>query len=116
MPTPFIMPKMDMDQESVTILEWLKKEGEKVEKGEAVIVVETDKLTSEIEAPASGTLTGILYKENEEAPVTKVVAYILAEGESLRQVDLDCFEGPGAPCEGGVGMYWWNQNVTAELP
>jgi basic membrane protein A len=41
---------------------------------------------------------------------------VLAEGESLRQVDLDCFEGPGAPCEGGVGMYWWNQNVTAELP
>ena len=89
MPTPFIMPKMDMDQESVTILEWLKKEGEKVEKGEAVIVVETDKLTSEIEAPASGTLTGILYKENEEAPVTKVVAYILAEGESPADVPTD---------------------------
>ena len=82
MPTPFIMPKMDMDQESVTILEWLKKEGEKVEKGEAVIVVETDKLTSEIEAPASGTLTGILYKENEEAPVTKVVAISLPKAKA----------------------------------
>jgi basic membrane protein A len=41
---------------------------------------------------------------------------VLAEGESLRQVDLDCFAGPDAPCADGVGMYWWNQNVTAELP
>jgi len=82
MPTPFIMPKMDMDQETVTIIEWLKKEGDKVEKGEPVIVIETDKITSEVEAPASGKLAGILYKENEETPVTKVVAYILADGES----------------------------------
>ncbi len=42
---------------------------------------------------------------------------VLAEGESLRQVDLDCFAtSDSAPCAGGVGMYWWNQNVTAELP
>ena len=83
MPTAFIMPKMDMDQEVVTIIEWLKKEGEKITKGEPVVTVETDKITSDIEAPETGTLVGILYHENEEAPVTKVVAYILAEGESL---------------------------------
>lgn len=83
MPTPFVMPKMDMDQEVVTIIEWLKKEGEKITKGEPVVTVETDKITSDIEAPETGTLVGILYHENEEAPVTKVVAYILAEGESL---------------------------------
>lgn len=42
---------------------------------------------------------------------------ILAEGESLRQVDLDCFaNAEGAPCADGVGMYWWNENVIAELP
>lgn len=82
MPTPFIMPKMDMDQETVTIIEWLKKEGDKVEKGEPVIVIETDKITSEVEAPANGKLARVLYKENEEAPVTKAVAYILADGES----------------------------------
>jgi pyruvate dehydrogenase E2 component (dihydrolipoamide acetyltransferase) len=86
MPTPFIMPKMDMDQEVVTIIEWLKKEGEKITKGEPVVTVETDKITSDIEAPETGTLVGILYHENEEAPVTKVVAYILAEGESLSEL------------------------------
>jgi len=82
MPTPFIMPKMDMDQETVTIIEWLKQEGESVEKGESVVVIETDKITSEVEAPASGKLARILYSENEEAPVTQVIAYILHENET----------------------------------
>jgi len=82
MPTPFIMPKMDMDQETVTINEWLKKEGEVVQKGEPVLVIETDKITSEVEAPASGTLARVLYGENEEAPVTEVIAYILNESET----------------------------------
>jgi pyruvate dehydrogenase E2 component (dihydrolipoamide acetyltransferase) len=76
------MPKMDMDQEKVTINEWLKKEGESVEKGEPVVVIETDKITSEVEAPASGRLARILYNENEEAPVTQVVAYILHDNET----------------------------------
>ncbi len=83
MPTPFIMPKMDMDQEVVTIITWLKNEGDWIEKGEPVVEVETDKIVSEIEAPESGILANILYHENDEAPVTKVVAYILKEGESL---------------------------------
>jgi basic membrane protein A len=41
---------------------------------------------------------------------------VLAEGEVLRQVDLDCFEAADSPCAGGVGMYWWFENITAELP
>jgi len=86
MPTPFIMPKMDMDQEVVTIIAWLKNEGDRIEKGEPVVEVETDKITSEIEAPESGILTNILYHENEEAPVTKVVAYILKEGETIQDL------------------------------
>lgn len=97
MPTPFIMPKMDMDQESVFIVEWLKKEGEKVEKGEPVIMVETDKITSEVEAPATGKLARILYGENVEAPVTKVVAYILGEGET--EADLPPSEGEPSPAQ-----------------
>ncbi len=88
MPTPFIMPKMDMDQEVVTIISWLKNEGDRIEKGESVIEVETDKIVSEIEAPESGILANILYHENDEAPVTKVVAYILKEGESLDSIPI----------------------------
>ncbi len=97
MPTPFIMPKMDMDQESVTINEWLKKEGDTVEKGEPVIVVETDKITSEVEAPASGTLAGIKYGDNQDVPVTKVIAYILSQGET--KADLPAKEKDQAPAQ-----------------
>lgn len=39
---------------------------------------------------------------------------ILADGVSLEQVDLDCFKESGGPCT--IGVYWWNQNITAELP
>ncbi len=86
MPTPFIMPKWIWTRNMLTIINWLKKEGEWIKKGEPVIEVETDKIASEIEAPESGILASILYHENEEAPVTKVVAYILKEGESLDSV------------------------------
>lgn len=82
MPIPFIIPKMDMDQESVVIARWLKGEGDYVKKDEAVIEVETDKITADVEAPASGILTHLLYNEGDTAPVTKVVAYILEEGET----------------------------------
>jgi len=39
---------------------------------------------------------------------------VLAEGESLEQIDLDGFSQFGSPCE--TCMYWWNENITAELP
>jgi len=92
MPIPFILPKMDMDQTEVYIDQWLKNEGDFIEKGETVIIVETDKITSEVEAPASGKLARILYHENETAPVTKIVAYILQEGET--EDDLPKMEEP----------------------
>lgn len=42
---------------------------------------------------------------------------VLAEGQVLRQVDLDCFaNSQGALCADGVGIHWWNENITAELP
>jgi pyruvate dehydrogenase E2 component (dihydrolipoamide acetyltransferase) len=97
MPTPFIMPKMDMDQESVIINEWLKKEGDPVEKGEPVILVETDKITSEVESPASGRLARVLYEENAETPVTEVIAYILHDGET--EADLPDLAAETKPIE-----------------
>jgi len=55
-----------------------------------VIIVETDKITSEVEAPATGKSARILYKENETTPVTKVVAYLLLDGET--EADLPPME------------------------
>lgn len=83
MATPFLMPKVEMTQESATIVQWRKNEGDTVEKGEPVLVVETDKVTFDVEAPASGVLAGIRAAPGQEVKVTEVIAYILEPGESL---------------------------------
>lgn len=83
MPIPVIMPKMEMAQETATIVEWLKQEGEHVEKGEPLLAIETDKVSVDVESPATGTLTGIRAKAGDVVPVTETIAYILQPGESL---------------------------------
>ena len=78
-----IMPKFGFTQEESEILEWLKKEGEPVEKGEPIAVVSTDKISMEVEAPVTGILAGIKYQIGTMVPVTEIIAYILQPGEEL---------------------------------
>jgi len=66
-----------------TILRWLKKEGERVEKGEILAEVETEKVNFEIVAPESGILLKIFYGEKTIAKVDSTVALIGAEGENI---------------------------------
>ena len=86
MPTPIIMPKVDMVMEKGTFMEWLKQEGQAVQKGEAIYVMMTDKAAIEVEAPASGILAGLTARPDDQIPVSQVVGYILQPGESLRDV------------------------------
>jgi len=83
MATPIIMPKVDMVMEKGTFMEWLKKEGQAVQKGEAIYVMMTDKASIEVEAPASGILAGLSARPDDQIPVSQVVGYILQPGESL---------------------------------
>lgn len=80
-----IMPKVDMVMDTGTLVEWLKEEGDTVEKGEPIFIVLTDKANIEVESPGSGILTGITAKPDDVIPVTEVIAYILEPGESLPQ-------------------------------
>lgn len=82
MPTPFIMPKFDMDQQNATIVEWLKQEGDQVNIDEPVLTVETDKVAMDVPSPASGKLARISYQPGEVVAVTTVIAYVLGEGET----------------------------------
>jgi len=75
------MPKLGLTMEEGTVVRWMKAEGENVEKDEPLFQVETDKVTMEMEAPASGTLGKILVPEGETVPVAKVIGYILEPGE-----------------------------------
>jgi pyruvate dehydrogenase E2 component (dihydrolipoamide acetyltransferase) len=83
MATEVIMPKVDMVMETGTFVEWLKKEGEHVNKGDPLFVIDTDKAAIEMESPADGILSGVRAKLNDVIPVTEVIAYILAPGEAL---------------------------------
>jgi len=76
-----IMPALGMAQETGTLLRWFKSAGDAVAKGEPLMEVETDKAAVEIEAPASGTLAGILAHEGDVIPVGQRIAVILAAGE-----------------------------------
>ncbi len=81
MATSVIMPALEMAQETGLLVSWLKRDGESVVKGEPLIEIETDKVTVEIEAPASGFLGGITAKEGDVIPVGQTIAWILAAGE-----------------------------------
>src|SRR2546430_15525308 len=69
--------------EAGTIVRWLKSEGDTVEKGEPLYELDTDKVTQEVEADASGVLLKILAGEGEEIEVGKRIAVIGEEGESV---------------------------------
>jgi pyruvate dehydrogenase E2 component (dihydrolipoamide acetyltransferase) len=84
-PTEVIMPALGMAQETGKLLRWIKSEGETVTKGEALMEIETDKVTVEIESPADGTLAGITAAEGDDVPVGRAIAYVLAQGEDLPQ-------------------------------
>ncbi len=76
-----VMPKLGLTMTEATILEWRRGEGERVEAGEILLIIETEKVTLEIEAPASGVLH-ILIPEGETVPVLEPIA-VLASGEPV---------------------------------
>ena len=76
MSTPIIMPKFEMSQETGTVTRWLKQEGDAIEKGEAILEVETDKVTMEVESPAKGILSAISAQPGDVIPIGQVIAQI----------------------------------------
>jgi pyruvate/2-oxoglutarate dehydrogenase complex dihydrolipoamide acyltransferase (E2) component len=76
MSVKIILPKWGMGIEEGTILRWLKSEGDRVEKGEPVVEIETAKSTQEVSAPASGTLVKILIPEGATTEVNSEIAVI----------------------------------------
>ncbi len=84
MAQPIAMPKLGLTMTAGSVAEWKKHEGEFVRKGDILMVVATDKLTYEVEAPADGTLLKILVQPGVSVPVGEVLAYIGPAGEDVR--------------------------------
>ena len=82
MPASVIMPALELAQETGKVLRWLKAPGDTVRKGEPIVEIETDKVTVEIEAPASGVLQDVTARAGDVVPVGKTIALILAPGEA----------------------------------
>ncbi len=82
MPTNVIMPALEMAQETGKVLRWIKSPGDRVVKGESIVEIETDKVTVEIEAPASGILRDVSAQAGDVVPVGKTIALIFAAGEA----------------------------------
>src|SRR5438128_5364215 len=76
------LPRLGQGMESGTIVRWLKSEGEPVAKGEPLYELDTDKVTQEVEAEASGVLLKIAVAEGE-VEVGRTIAFIGKEGETV---------------------------------
>lgn len=78
-----IMPKLGVDMQEGEILEWKKQEGDVVNEGDILLEIMSDKTNMELEAEDSGVLLKIVHQAGVTVPVTEVIAYIGAEGESV---------------------------------
>jgi pyruvate dehydrogenase E2 component (dihydrolipoamide acetyltransferase) len=85
MPVEIIMPKMGMSMEEGTVVEWLKKKGDPVKKGDSVVVISSEKIEKEIEAPEDGVLLEILVQQDETVPVGKAIGYIAKKNEKVER-------------------------------
>jgi len=83
MATAVIMPQVGQDIETATIVDWIKKENDPIQKGDIIATVESDKAAFDVEAYESGVLLKILYKEGDEVRVLTPIAYIGQPGEKI---------------------------------
>jgi pyruvate dehydrogenase E2 component (dihydrolipoamide acetyltransferase) len=75
------MPALELAQETGKVLVWIKKEGDKVAKGEPLLEIETDKVSFELEAQADGILAGVRSHAGDVVPVGQIIAWLVGPGE-----------------------------------
>ena len=78
-----IMPKLGVDMQEGEIVEWKKQEGDFVNEGDVILEMMSDKTSMELEAEESGVLIKIVHGNGATVPVTEVIAYLGAEGETV---------------------------------
>jgi pyruvate dehydrogenase E2 component (dihydrolipoamide acetyltransferase) len=101
MPTNVVMPQMGESIAEGTIVRWIKKVGESVDRDEPLFEISTDKVDAEIPSPGAGVLTEIKVKEGETVPVNSVVAVI---GGSAAATDATSAAAPGPTAAASPGQ------------
>src|SRR6188508_1686356 len=88
MPIEILMPALSPTMTEGKLAKWVKKEGDKVDPGDVIAEIETDKATMEVEAVDEGTIGKILVTEGTEGvAVNSPIAILLEEGESAAAID-----------------------------
>ena len=87
MATRIVMPQAGQDLETGLVSQWLKAEGDQVTKGEPIVAVETEKISLEVESPATGTLLRILVPDKTETPILSTIGIIGEPGEDISGVE-----------------------------
>ncbi len=95
------MPKLGFDMAEGTLVRWMKKVGETINKGEVLAEIETDKATVEVESSASGVLRKLLVDEGAVVPVNTPIAIVGTADEDIGEPSA---EPAGSPPAAPAGM------------
>ncbi|ASX27675.1 pyruvate dehydrogenase complex dihydrolipoamide acetyltransferase [Rickettsia sp. MEAM1 (Bemisia tabaci)] len=88
MPIKLLMPALSPTMTEGNLARWLKKEGDKINPGEVIAEIETDKATMEVEAVDEGTLAKIIIPQgSQNVPVNSLIAVLIEEGEESSEIE-----------------------------
>jgi pyruvate dehydrogenase E2 component (dihydrolipoamide acetyltransferase) len=82
-----VMPQAGQDLETGTVTEWLKHEGDPVTKGEPLVAVETEKISLELESPATGVLLRIVVPDRTQTPILSTIGIVGEPGEDISGIE-----------------------------
>ncbi len=99
MVTKVVMPRLSLTMKEGTVVQWFKKEGETVQKGEPLVEVLSEKVTYDVEAPESGVLRKILAGEGLDVPVDQAIGVIAAADETIAETELATPREPASQIE-----------------
>src|SRR5689334_5437114 len=101
MPTEVLMPQMGESIAEGTIVRWMKKVGDEIDRDEPLFEISTDKVDAEIPSPGAGVLLEIKVQEGETVPVNSIVAVIGVAGELRTGSARSQADGTSAAPNGG---------------
>ena len=113
MSTPVVMPQMGESIAEGTIVRWIKKVGDAVDRDEPLFEISTDKVDAEIPSPAAGVVLDISVKEGETVPVNSVVAVIGEAGSAVTPTATAPAAPPSSPLPQADGAPAFGESVAA---